>query len=794
MALPVEHEALEQVGAAQERRVGRRRAAHDDMVAAAGAGVAAVGHELVGAEPALARVLVDAGGDRHRLAPALGRMHVDLDHAGVGRHLDQVEARIDRRSVALDMHRRRVLGSRALDRLEQLEIILELLGRRHEHADDAVARLDRDRRAHRAGDEVVGAVGVLVERLEPVLLALADAFGRGGVDRVDLGHARLRHARRPMVRQGIALGDRVRIVDEGVGRRRHVRQRVERQAEADRRVAGRQEQLAAAELPALARPARLHDRLGVPALHRQHEAGRLRQPLREGAHHPAARLRVVDLRVEHRDVGRQLRFLADPGHRVLVGGQHVARGQAEVTGDAFGDRRRLLARGGDDLGGRRRLRVLLRALRRVDDGDQRGVVPDRLAVAAPVQRERPARQRFARVPLALAVMQHAARREAIAQPADQLVGEDALGLADRVDPPFQRLEIVDRDEGRLAAHRQADVLRGEVLVDLLAQPVELLPRRVRERRRDARRLGEARDLHVEGELAAGRLDEAGDRRRGAIVRRRADRQMALAAEQAGGGVEPEPAGAGDVHLGPGVQVGEVLARPFRPLDGIDVGHELDQVAGDEPRGEADVAGEMDEQPGRVAAGAGAARQRLLRGLHAGLHAHLVADRLRQAAVQGDEVLDGPQSLLRQGGEIGVEGGALRLDGEIRCQLGVQLCRIGEWAVLGVGLGEEVERVEDRQLGDEVDLDLELARLLREDEACQPVAERVLLPIDEMVGRRHLERIARHVGPAMRRGTQSDRLRPERDGLVVGVVREVRDAGRDRQGARARVCWEGAAET
>ena len=49
--LPVEHDALEQVRPAQERTVGRRRTAEHDVVAAAGAGVAAVDHELVGAEP-----------------------------------------------------------------------------------------------------------------------------------------------------------------------------------------------------------------------------------------------------------------------------------------------------------------------------------------------------------------------------------------------------------------------------------------------------------------------------------------------------------------------------------------------------------------------------------------------------------------------------------------------------------------------------------------------------------------------------------------------------------------------
>ena len=52
-------------------------------------------------------------------------------------------------------------------------------------------------------------------------------------------------------------------------------------------------------------------------------------------------------------------------------------------------------------------------------GEQCSVVPDRLAVGAPEARQRPARQRLARIPLALAVVQHAARREALLQALQQ---------------------------------------------------------------------------------------------------------------------------------------------------------------------------------------------------------------------------------------------------------------------------------------------------------------------------------------------------------------------------------------
>ena len=130
---------------------------------------------------------------------------------------------------------------------------------------------------------------------------------------------------------------------------------------------------------------------------------------------------------------------------------------------------------------------------------------------------------------------------------------------------------------------------------------------VGERRGDARRLADARRPHVEAELDLG---AARPRRRSArpsdnaAWRRAAD--VAFAAEQARGRVEADPAGAGQIDLGPGVQIGEIVVRALRPVERIDVGPELDQIAGDEARGEAEMAQDLHQQPGGVAAGAGAA--------------------------------------------------------------------------------------------------------------------------------------------------------------------------------------------
>ena len=94
-----------------------------------------------------------------------------------------------------------------------------------------------------------------------------------------------------------------------------------------------------------------------------------------------------------------------------------------------------------------RRRCRMRLIRR----DQRGVLPDRLAVLAPDQRERPARQRLARIPFALPVMQQPARRKAVAQATDQLIGERTLGRAES--PPCSTPPIDNRRSTRRSARR-----------------------------------------------------------------------------------------------------------------------------------------------------------------------------------------------------------------------------------------------------------------------------------------------------------------------------------------------------
>jgi hypothetical protein len=140
----------------------------------------------------------------------------------------------------------------------------------------------------------------------------------------------------------------------------------------------------------------------------------------------------------------------------------------------------------------------------------------------------------------------------------------------------------------------------------------------------------------------------------------------------------------------------------------------------------------------------------------------------QLFVERDQKRDRALLVLgKPGDEIGDEL-AFRLRREIGGKIGSQVIRIRKGKFLGVRLDEEVERIDHRHVGGEIDLDTKFVGRLGKYETRQPIAVRVLLPIDEMFGWRNLQRIARDRGPAMRRRTEPDDLRPQRYRPVVLV--------------------------
>ena len=167
--------------------------------------------------------------------------------------------------------------------------------------------------------------------------------------------------------------------------------------------------------------------------------------------------------------------------------------------------------------------------------------------------------------------------------------------------PLRALHIIAEDEGRFAAHREADIRLFQRPVDLVAESLNRPPLRFAIGSGDPWRLMDAFDLVGEAEGGPAGIDRPCDGRRAGRVRRRGERDMAFAGKQAGGRVQAHPARARQEHLAPGMQIGKIPRRAGRPVQGLDIGLELGQITGDKTRREAQVAADLRHEHGAVTA-------------------------------------------------------------------------------------------------------------------------------------------------------------------------------------------------
>jgi hypothetical protein len=103
------------------------------------------------------------------------------------------------------------------------------------------------------------------------------------------------------------------------------------------------------------------------------------------------------------------------------------------------------------------------------------------------------------------------------------------------------------------------------------------------------------------------------------------------------------------------------------------------------------------------------------------------------------------------------------------EFALEALRILEGKRLGGLVHEEVEGIDHRHVGHQVDRDRKRFRLFGEHQACHPVAERILLPVEEVAGRFDLQRIAEDGGAGVGGGAQAHLMRPELDRAVEAVA-------------------------
>ena len=190
-------------------------------------------------------------------------------------------------------------------------------------------------------------------------------------------------------------------------------------------------------------------------------------------------------------------------------------------------------------------------------GEQLRVGPHPLLVGAPINVQRPAGQLLAGVPLALAKVKEATLPIFVAQFEDEVGRKAALRRPQGVRVPFGGVPVVHCHKGRLAAHRQAHVARGQLPVHRSAEFHHVGPLLGRVGLGHTRRLKNSGDTHMVVELNFALVHAAFNRCRTRGLRRAGQRDVAFAGEQARRGVQPDPACAGQINLAPGVQVGEV---------------------------------------------------------------------------------------------------------------------------------------------------------------------------------------------------------------------------------------------
>ena len=344
----------------------------------------------------------------------------------------------------------------------------------------------------------------------------------------------------------------------------------------------------------------------------------------------------------------------------------------------------------------------------------------------------------------------------------QLVGTESGRI------PFVAIHVVDRNESWFSAHRQANVTGGKFIVDPVSDFTQAVPLVLGVGLGDARIFMDARDTHLMEKLHLTFTDETRNGSGGLRLGRCSQWYVSFTCEQARGRIKANPAGSGQVDFSPRVEVCEVVVRTWRTIKRFHVGLELNQVTGHEAGSETEPAQSLDQKPPGVAARAARKFQCFLRSLYSRLHPDHVADFALQTLVEIDEEVGEPDLSPVDRGQKVFKTGSCRQRLQKKSQVFLFQSLVLERILFRVRLEEKIERVDDRHVDSEADLEREMPGLFGKNETRQEIAVRILLPVDEMILRFYTQRIAGHRRAAVRRGPQTHGLRGKGDHAIVVV--------------------------
>ena len=230
-----------------------------------------------------------------------------------------------------------------------------------------------------------------------------------------------------------------------------------------------------------------------------------------------------------------------------------------------------------------------------------------------------------------------------------------------------------------------------------------------------------------------------------------------------------------------MEIGEVARGTGRTVDRLHVGHELNEIARHEPGSEPEVPAELNQQPRRIAARAGPQVQRLFDRLHTGIEPHDVADVGLQLSIQIHQRVDGSPRPAVDALQVVREPRRQRVGEQERLQFPALHIVVGERELFGGRFEKEIEGVVHRHFDDEIDLDAQFAHPFGKREPRHVVALGVLLPVDEVSGRRDPLRVGQDARAAVRCRSKAHELRRQFDLAVVLVVGHVTKGDMNAQG-------------
>ena len=346
-----------------------------------------------------------------------------------------------------------------------------------------------------------------------------------------------------------SFGQRVAFVNVGIVLGSNPRQRIEGQSIPHRRVTRDQVHSLLPEEPRTTLPGDVGRRLGLRTDGQRIPDDSV-QPLLQHLGDSCPLVRQFQIGLERIDVDGQLAFFQQVVPCVLVTGHHMLGDNLQAVGQMVDEFVRIPG---------------ITAILTIVFSDQFGPLPDRLLVLPPVTRQSPTRQLFARVPLALPIVQQWRGGKLLGHSQKQGTRQFPLGLSQSGRVPFFAIAIIGRDEGRLAPHRKQLRPRNQFAVHLFAEMFDRSPLLVGIGFGNPRILVNPLHRHLETEFHLGIFQPPGNRRRRFRIRSRRQWQVPFPRQQPGCRVETDPPGTRQKDLGPSMQIGEIHRRSRRPF-------------------------------------------------------------------------------------------------------------------------------------------------------------------------------------------------------------------------------------